>query len=140
MKRMMLVGKTGSGKTSLIQAVQGSDISYKKTQAVDYCGALVDTPGEYMENRRFYTALMATSAKCDLVALVQDASAVNSIFPPQCATMFTRKVIGIVTKTDIKDGSIERAEKFLRWAGATEIVRSSSMENLGIDEIRSYLD
>lgn len=139
MKKIMLVGKTGSGKTMLIRAIQGSTLVCKKTLAVRYEGPFVDTPGEYLENRQLYTALMATSSKCDIIGFVQDATVVNSIFPPGFATMFNKKIIGIVTKVDSKDCNISRAEKFLGWAGAEIIVKSSSIENTGIEFLRSYL-
>ena len=120
-KRMMLLGRTGSGKTFLIQALRGEELSHGKTLAVAYGGAFEDTPGEYIENRRLHPAPMATSSKCDVVALVQDASMANRIYPPQCAGMFNRKVIGIVAKVDCGDARIQRAETFLRWAGVEEI-------------------
>ncbi|MCP3923261.1 MAG: EutP/PduV family microcompartment system protein [Desulfobacterales bacterium] len=139
MVKMMLVGKTGCGKTTLTQAILGEELTYKKTQAISYCDSIVDTPGEYIENRRYYNALISSSSKCDLIALVQDATAQNSIFPPKFASLFKKKVIGIITKTDIEGGNLSRAEKFLHWAGANEIVESSSMMNIGIDTLRKYL-
>ena len=91
MKKIMLIGKTGCGKTSLTQAIQGDDVIYRKTQAVNYHKTIVDTPGEFMENRRFYSALMVSSIQCDMVGFVQDGTAINSIFPPQFASMFKKK-------------------------------------------------
>jgi len=140
MKTMMLVGRTGCGKTMLIRAVQGKSLVCQKTLAVRYEGPFVDTPGEYLENRQLYTALMATSLRCDTVGFVQDATDVNSIFPPGFGAMFNKPIIGIVTKVDAEDVNVSRAEKFLGWAGAEKIVRSSSIENTGIELLRSYLD
>ena len=139
MKKIMLVGKTGCGKTTLTQAIQGQKISYRKTQAVNYSKAVVDTPGEFAENRRFYSALVVSSYTCDIIGFVQDATAINSIFPPKFAAMFTKKVVGIITKTDLDNCNFLRAEKFLKWAGASEIVQTSAIDNIGIDTLQCYL-
>ncbi|MEA1967675.1 MAG: EutP/PduV family microcompartment system protein [Thermodesulfobacteriota bacterium] len=139
MKKIMFVGKTGCGKTTLTQAIQGQNISYRKTQAVSYSGAVVDTPGEFVENRRFYSALVVSSYNCDIIGFVQDATTVNSIFPPKFASMFTKKVVGIITKSDCEDCNFSRAEKFLKWAGACEIIQTSAVENIGIDTLQTYL-
>lgn len=140
MKKMMLVGRNGSGKTTLAQAILGQELIFKKTQALTYCGPIIDTPGEFIENRRFYSALISSSNECDIIALVQDATAPSSIFPPKFASLFNKEIIGIMTKTDIEGGNFKRAEKFLNWAGAEEIIRSSSVTNKGIETLREYLD
>lgn len=139
MKKILLVGKTGSGKTTLTQALQGLALHYRKTQAVSYSGCIVDTPGEYLENRRYYNALIASSTQCDVIGLVQDGTAPNSVFPPKFAFMFTKKVIGIVSKLDLEKCNRERAEKFLRWAGAEEIVCISSVDKVGLADLEQYL-
>jgi len=137
MKKIMFVGKSRCGKTSLTQALHGQEVSYLKTQAVRYCGTVVDTPGEFAENRRFYSALMVTSAKADIIGFVQDATAATSVFPPKFASMFTKKVIGIVSKTDLEGGDITRAKRFLKLAGARQVFLTSAVESKGI---RALLD
>lgn len=139
MKRILLVGRTGSGKTSLSQALQGLELSYRKTQAVNFSPSIIDTPGEFLENRRYYSALLASAIDCDLVGLVQDGTLRNSVFPPNFASMFGRKVIGIVSKTEHEQCNVVRAEKFLRWAGVEEIIRTSAVSRLGLSELQAYL-
>jgi len=139
MRKMLLIGKTGSGKTSLIQGVQGEEIIYRKTQAITFRGMFVDSPGEFLENRRFYSALLVSSVDCDIIGLVQDATRSNSVYPPKFASMFKKRIIGIVTKVDKISGDPERAEKFLRRAGADEVVRTSATDRIGLDLLRSYL-
>ena len=53
-KRIILIGRTGCGKTTLMQAVEQTDIVYRKTQTVCHHLHFIDTPGEYLENRGFY--------------------------------------------------------------------------------------
>jgi len=133
MNKILLIGKTGSGKTSLIQGLKEQKLIYKKTQAITFDGIFVDSPGEFLENRRLYPALMTTSVRCNIVALVQDATGINSVFPPKFASMFKKRIIGVVTKIDKDSSDPERAEKFLRRAGAEEIIRTSAIDKTGLE-------
>ena len=139
MKKIMFIGKSGCGKTSLTQALHGQDITYLKTQAVRYQGMVVDTPGEFAENRRFYSALMVSAAKADVIGFVQDATARGSIFPPKFASMSRKKVIGIISKTDLAEGDPERAGRFLKLAGAGAIMETSAVKGFGVDGLLEYL-
>ena len=49
MKKIVLIGRSESGKTTLTQALKGEKISYHKTQYVNYFDVIIDTPGEYAE-------------------------------------------------------------------------------------------
>ena len=51
MKKIMLVGRSGAGKTTLTQAMKGKKITYHKTQYINNYDVIIDTPGEYAENK-----------------------------------------------------------------------------------------
>ncbi|SEA28807.1 ethanolamine utilization protein EutP [Desulfuromusa kysingii] len=139
MNKVMLVGKTGCGKTTLIQSFQEQKIVYKKTQAITFSGIFIDSPGEFLENRRLYPALLTTSVGCNIVALVQDATLINSVYPPNFSSMFKKRILGIVTKVDKESSNPERAEKFLRRAGAEEIIMTSAIDKTGLQLLRESL-
>ena len=50
---IMLIGPSAAGKTTLIQRLQHEELKYDKTQAVEYVGDFIDTPGEYMQQRGY---------------------------------------------------------------------------------------
>ena len=50
MKRLILIGRSEAGKSTLISALKNEKIEYHKTQYVDYEDFIIDTPGEYSEN------------------------------------------------------------------------------------------
>lgn len=119
--KMMLVGKTGSGKTTLAQRINGVDINYKKTQMISFEENIIDTPGEYIENKYYYKALTVTASNAGIIAFVQSALDEDTLFPPKFSTMFAGKIIiGIITKKDLQFDS-SNAENFLKCAGAEEI-------------------
>lgn len=136
----MLVGKSGCGKTTLTQALKGLDLSYKKTQAISFEGMVIDTPGEFTENRRFYSALMATACQCDIIGFVQDVTAGSTAFPPRFAAMFCREVIGIISKTDLEPNGIDRATHFLNLAGVSHIIQTSALQKNGIESLKAILN
>lgn len=139
MKKMMLIGKTGCGKTTLTQAILETSMIYKKTQALEYYPCIIDTPGEYIENRNYYNALIATSVDSDIIAFVQDSTDGECIFPPQFARIFVKPIIGIITKTDCIIKNIKRAEECLINAGVNEIIFASAIEGTGIEKIKEKL-
>ena len=101
MKKLILIGRSECGKTSLTQAIKGEAISYKKTQAVDYTDITIDTPGEYAETKSLASALALYAYESDIVGLVLSATEPYSLYSPCITNMANREVIGIVTKIDM---------------------------------------
>lgn len=139
MRKIMLAGRTGAGKTTLTQALKGERLVYRKTQYVDFAGALIDTPGEYAETKRLGYALALYSYEADVVGLLCAADEPFSLFPPCCTCMVNREVVGIVTKIDEAGACPERAAGWLRLAGCKKIFYVSSYTGEGIPEIFAYL-
>lgn len=142
MKKIMLIGRTGCGKTSLAQALNNEELSYKKTQTLEFNNLVIDTPGEYIENRNYYNAIIASSVDADVIALVQPCNSRISVFPPSFGGIFSKPVIGIISKVDLclDKEELSTSENYLREAGAVEVFEISSTENLGIETIKKYLD
>ncbi|WP_298974952.1 EutP/PduV family microcompartment system protein [uncultured Fusobacterium sp.] len=140
MKKTMLIGRTSCGKTTLIQKLMNEEVKYKKTQSVIYKSKIIDTPGEYVENKMFYKSLLVLSADAKIIVLVQSAVDGATLFPPKFSTMFSKKeIIGVITKTDLENASIERSKRFLLEAGATEVFTIGFNDEKGLEEIRKRL-
>jgi ethanolamine utilization protein EutP len=140
MKKIMLIGPSRAGKTTLIQRLSGrGEESVLKTQTLSFYSQGVDSPGEYLENRQYYGALITASMESDVVGFVQDSTVVKTIYPPGFSSMFTKPVIGIVTKIDSEDNYSEDAAKTLRLAGASKIFFVSAISDLGVDSLIEFL-
>ena len=75
MKKIMMIGKIGCGKTTLGQRLTGETVSYRKTQSIQVIGdGIVDTPGEYLEQKQFYSALIVTAVEADVILLLLSAT------------------------------------------------------------------
>lgn len=139
MNKIMLIGRTGSGKTTLTQKLNDEIVSYKKTQAVSYKSKIIDTPGEYVENKMFYKSLLVLSADAKTIILIQAANDEDTLFPPRFSTMFPRKdIIGIVTKVDINPNTA-RSERILFEAGAKEVFKIGFDDKEGLEAIKKRL-
>ena len=74
-KRIILIGRSTAGKTTLCQRINNEELRYYKTQTVQVINQnMIDTPGEYLERRGFRGALVVTSADADIILMVQDAT------------------------------------------------------------------
>lgn len=139
MRRMVLMGRSEAGKTTLTQALRGEQIHYDKTQYVKYGEMVIDTPGEYAQSRKLGKALALYTYEADVVGLLIAANEPFCLFPPNVACQANREVIGIVTKIDLPDANILLADRWLKNAGCIRIFHVDSKNAVGVDEIRQYL-
>ena len=138
-KRLLLLGRSEAGKTTLTQALKGEKIEYHKTQYVNNFDVIIDTPGEYAQTKGLGHALALYAYEADVVGLLVSATEPYCLFPPCCTAMANREVIGIVTKIDVVGGDKERAENWLKLAGCKKIFFVNSKGNEGIVELLEYL-
>ncbi len=139
MKKMMLVGRSESGKTTLTQALRGQKPTYHKTQYISYQDVIIDTPGEYAENKNLSQALALYSYEADIIGLLISATEPYSLFPPNIAPCVNREVIGIVTKIDLHEADAPQAEEWLRLSGCERVFHVSSTTGKGISKLLHYL-
>lgn len=140
MKKIILVGSIACGKTTLCQRLNGLDMVYRKTQALEVIHHTIDTPGEYLEHRSFLRSLMVTAVEADVVLFLQDASQDRFSFSPGLAQSFPVPVAGVVTKTDAASPDrIKRAGELLTLAGASPLFAVSAMTGEGIRALTEFL-
>lgn len=140
MKKLILMGRSESGKTTLTQVLRGEDISYDKTQYIKFENCLIDTPGEYAQTNHLGRALALYSYEADMVGLLISATEPYSLFPPCITCMVNREVIGIVTKSEEEGANPDRAENWLRISGCKKVFRIDSVTGYGVNELIKYLN
>lgn len=140
--RIVLMGRSAAGKTTLCQCISHEEVRYHKTQTVSIVNQnMIDTPGEYLERRGFRGALMVTATDADIVVLVQDATENGTMFPPAYGSMFAKPIVGVVTKHDIATPEqVEKAKKYLDMAGAKDIFVASGVTGEGVPELVEFLN
>jgi len=135
----MLVGPVGAGKTSLIHALQKDSRRVEKTQSIRFYDGAIDTPGEYAQIPRFYSALMVTAMEASKVVIIQDATDMKVSLPPGFAAMFSRPVIGVVTKIDVPGVDRVKVKSRLLQVGVKEpIFFISAHTGEGLDKLIEY--
>lgn len=139
MKKIILIGRSGAGKTTLTQALKGEEIKYHKTQYVNYFECIIDTPGEYAQTHELGYALALYSYEADVVGLLLSATEPYSLYPPNITCMVNREVVGIVTQINAPGADPERAAGWLRLSGCKKIFYVDSTEGTGVSDILSYL-
>ncbi len=139
MKKIIFVGRSECGKTTLTQALKGQKLRYHKTQYINNNELMIDTPGEYIQTKNLGGALALYAYESDIVGLLISATEPFSLYPPNITGMVNREVIGVVTQIDRPNANPKRAENWLRLCGCDKIFPVSSVTGEGIDKLRDYL-
>ena len=135
-RKIILVGRSRCGKTTLIRRLHNLDMEYHKTQSIEAWSDAIDTPGEYTDTPFFSRGAAITPAyDADIVCFCHDCGNDICRLPQMFSMSFARPVIGIVTKADTDDTPTEQAVTFLENAGARHIVITSALTGRGIEEL-----
>ncbi len=141
-KRLIFVGASMAGKTTLAQAMLREELRCRKTQTLSIAGGfIIDTPGEYLERGGLRGALSVAAAEARLVVFIQSGTAIQSFFPPAFAAMFGKPVVGVVTKADIASAAeVEAAKGRLARAGVKRAFVTSACTGAGMAEFLDFID
>jgi len=114
----MLIGEIEAGKTTLLNALFGKDEEARKTQAIEFEGNGMDTPGEYFSHPRLYSALLCSAQDMSTLVYVHPADRFSCRLPPGFLNLYAgQQVIGVITKTDLPDARPDAVEALLRAHG-----------------------
>lgn len=139
MKKIILIGRSESGKTTLTQALKGEKIRYRKTQYTNHFDVIIDTPGEYIQTKNLGAALAMYTFESQVVGLLISATEPYSLFSPCITPLANRDVIGIVTKINNPNADCEQAKRWLELAGCEKIFYVDSPSGEGVWQIFEYL-
>lgn len=139
-KRIMVVGPTQSGKSTLVNVLNVSARPLKKTQDVIYGKNTIDTPGSYIENASMYKYLIATAQAASHVLILVDQSRPEEVYPPCFAKSFTCPVIGVITKIDLAPENAGLCIAQLKRTGISgPCFRVSLKDHTGVEALKDYL-
>lgn len=139
MRKLILMGRSQAGKTTLTQALRGEEIHYYKTQDIHHYESVIDTPGEYAQSHRLGKALALYTYEADVVGILVASNEPYSLFPPNVTAQANRECIGIVTKIDVENANVAQADRWLEIAGCKKIFHVNSVKGEGVAEILEYL-
>ena len=141
MKKVLMVGTVACGKTTLLQALAGQSLEYKKTQSIEIVAGHIDSPGEYLERRVNLQNLLVTSVDTDLVLFLMDPTQDRYMYSRGQATAFPGPVAGVITKADLaSEELLQQAKELLELTGADPIFVVSSYTGQGLDELKAFLE
>ncbi len=136
----MVIGPTGCGKTTLVNALNGEEGPLRKTQNMIYKEKTIDVPGAYIENTWMYKHLIAAAQDASHVLILIDQSRCDDVYSPGFAKVFRCPVIGVVTKCDLGQDKEEIAVQKLKRLGIAEpYFKINIPKGTGIEELKEYL-
>ncbi|KGK85068.1 EutP/PduV family GTP-binding protein [Desulfosporosinus sp. HMP52] len=139
-KRIMIVGPTQSGKSTLANVLNESSRPLKKTQDIIYGKNTIDTPSSYLENPSMYKYLIATAQTASHLLILVDQSKLIEVYPPAFAKSFNCPVLGVITKIDVAQEFDDLSIQQLKRIGVNEpYFRISLKDNNGVEALKQYI-
>ena len=139
-KKVMVIGPTNCGKTTLVNVLNGYSGALKKTQDVIYGMNTIDVPGSYIENTCLYKHLISVAQDASHVLVLVDQSKRADVYSPGFAKVFRCPVIGIITKTDLIPENEEMCIRQLKQIGVSQpYFMISATSGAGIEQLKEYL-
>ncbi len=139
-KRIMVIGPSRSGKTTIVNALNDYDGPLRRTPDLIYGKNTIDVPSAYIENAWMYKHVIALSQDASHVLILVDQSNCTEIYSPGFAKSFRCPVIGVITKCDLTSENEEKCLRQLKIIGVSDSYFHISFPmGTGIDALKKYL-
>lgn len=139
-KRIMVIGPTNSGKTTLVNALNDYEGPLRKTQNIIFGKNTIDVPGSYLENPWMYKHLIAAAQDASHVLILVDQSNCGEVYSPGFAKVFRCPVIGVITKVDLMPENQDLCIRQLKQIGIGEpYFKISVPGGIGLSALKDYL-
>jgi ethanolamine utilization protein EutP len=139
-KRIMVIGPSRCGKTTLVNALNDYDGPLKRTPDLIYGKNTIDVPSAYLEISWMYKHIIAAAQDASHVLILVDQSNCNEIYSHGFAKSFRCPVIGVITKCDLIPENEEKCLRQLKNIGVSEPYFNISFPMAtGIDALKKYL-
>lgn len=139
-KRIMVIGPSRCGKTTLVNALNDYDGPLRRTPDLIYGKNTIDVPGAYLENTWMYKHIIAAAQDASHVLILVDQSNYNEVYSHGFAKAFRCPVIGVITKCDLVSGNEEKSLRQLKKIGVLEPYFHISLKmGTGIDALKKCL-
>lgn len=139
-KRIMVIGPTNCGKTTLVNALNDYNGPLRKTQDIIYGKNTIDVPGSYVENTWMYKHLIATAQDASHILILVDQSKCVDVYSPGFAKAFKCPVIGVITKVDLMAENEDFCIQQLKKIGISEpYYKISVSSEIGIKTLKEHL-
>lgn len=136
------IGEVDAGKSALINKILNQNTNTGKTQAaIFYQGSVIDTPGEFVDNRSWNGALLSTISTVKTIVILQPADAKRVSAPSGLLRVYPNKnIVAVISKADVEGADCERAERLLKGQGITgPYFRTSIYDPSSIDQLYEHL-
>ncbi|WDP90309.1 MAG: ethanolamine utilization protein EutP [Desulfobacter sp.] len=141
-RRIMLIGPSECGKTTLANAINGVEGPVRKTQDLIFGKHTMDVPGSYIETPWMYRHLISAAQNhAAHILMLVDQGRCREIGAPGFAKVFNCPVTGVVTKTDLNPENEGRCLAHLKRLGAAQpYYKVSGRSGDGMAELTTYLE
>jgi ethanolamine utilization protein EutP len=139
-KRIMVIGPSNCGKTTLVNALNDDERPTRKTQNIIYGKYTIDVPGSYIENSWMYKYIISAVQDASHVLILVDQSNCKEVYSPGFARVFRCPVIGVITKIDLMPENEEMCNRQLTQIGVPNpYYKISVPTGKGISALKEYL-
>lgn len=139
-KRIMVIGPSRCGKTTLVNELNNYKGELRRTQDMIYGKNTIDVPGSYIENSWMYKHIITAAQDASHVLILIDQSRCADVYPHGFAKSFRCPVIGVITKCDLMPENKMSCLRQLKTIGVSEpYFHISFSEGIGIEDLKKNL-
>lgn len=117
LKRLMIVGHSNSLKELIVSILENQSLrdAYRTNQCMIYGKRTINTPNEYLECPRLYSALISLAQQASTIVFVKNVNDEYHHFPPGFSSAFPCKSLGVVlySKDNIPSAILDSTNEFI---------------------------